>query len=91
MLSEIENRMSRISIDVTDDEHKRLKAMAALRGQSIKDYVLERTLRTGEADSAAMQELEELLDKRIRAAQTGAISRRTASEIFAEATRKRGR
>ena len=36
--------MSRISIDVTDDEHKRLKAMAALRGKSIKDYVLERTL-----------------------------------------------
>jgi len=39
-----EQRMSRISIDVTDDEHKRLKAMAALRGKSIKDYVLERTL-----------------------------------------------
>lgn len=36
--------MGRISIDVTDDEHKKLKAMAALRGKSIKDYVLERTL-----------------------------------------------
>jgi hypothetical protein len=36
--------MSRISIDVTDGEHKKLKAMAALRGKSIKDYVLERTL-----------------------------------------------
>jgi hypothetical protein len=27
--------MSRISIDVTEDKHKKLKAMAALRGQSI--------------------------------------------------------
>jgi hypothetical protein len=41
--------MSRISIDVTASEHKKLKAMAALRGKSIKDYVLERTLGTGEA------------------------------------------
>jgi uncharacterized protein (DUF1778 family) len=83
--------MSRISIDVTDDEHKKLKAMAALRGQSIKDYVLERTLRTARAESAALQELEELLDNRIRAAQAGAISRRTPSEIFAKAARKRAR
>jgi hypothetical protein len=31
--------MPRISIDVTDQQHQRLKAFAALRGQSIKDYV----------------------------------------------------
>ena len=83
--------MSRISIDVTDDEHKKLKAVAALRGKSIKDYVLERTLGTGEAESAALHELEKLLDSRIRAAQAGAVSRRTPSEIFAEAARKKPR
>ncbi|MGO8698445.1 MAG: hypothetical protein ACLQVY_12080 [Limisphaerales bacterium] len=47
--------MRRISIDVTFEEHKKLKAMAALRGKSIKDYVLERTLGgagdTSEADA----------------------------------------
>ena len=83
--------MSRISIDITDDEHKKLKAMAALRGKSIKEYVLERTLGTTEADNAALQELEKLLDNRIRAAQAGAVSRRTASEIFADAVRKKAR
>jgi uncharacterized protein (DUF1778 family) len=77
--------MSRISIDVTDDEHKKLKAMAALRGKSIKDYVLERTLGTAEADDAALRELEELLDGRSRAAQAGAVSRRTATTVFADA------
>ncbi|MEY2429633.1 MAG: hypothetical protein QOJ40_2518 [Verrucomicrobiota bacterium] len=82
--------MSRISIDVTGDEHKKLKAMAALRGKSIKDYVLERTLGAGEAD-AALQELEKVLDNRIRAAQAGAVSRRTASEVFAEAARNRAK
>ena len=55
--------MSRISIDVTGDEHKKLKAMAALRGKSIKDYVLERTLGTAESADTALHELERLLDK----------------------------
>ena len=81
--------MSRISIDVTDDEHKKVKAMAALRGTSIKDYVLERTLQRGEAEDGALRELEKLLNDRIRAARAGAVSPRTAKEVFAEAARKR--
>ncbi len=83
--------MSRISIDVSDDEHKKLKALAALRGKSIKDYVLERTLSAEDDNAAALEELEKLLDGRIRAARGGAVSRRTASEIFSEAARKRGK
>ncbi len=80
--------MSRISIDVTDNEHKKLKAMAALQGKSIKDYVLERTLGADETDEAALRELEKLLDERIRRAQAGAVSRRSAKQVFAESTRK---
>ena len=34
----------RLSIEVTPEQHQRLKAVAALRGQSIKDYVLDRVL-----------------------------------------------
>jgi len=83
--------MSRISIDVTHDEHKKLKAMAAIRGKSIKEYVLERTLGAAEADNSALQELEKLLDERIHAAQAGGVKRRTASEIFAEAAHKKAR
>jgi hypothetical protein len=80
--------MSRISIDVTADEHKKLKAMAALRGKSIKDYVLERTLEMDEADDD-LRELEKVLDSRIRAAKAGRVSRRAVTEIFADVTRKR--
>jgi hypothetical protein len=83
-----DNYMSRISIDVTDDEHKKLKAMAALRGQSIKDYVIERTLGTDDSENDALMELERMLDNRIRAAKAGAVSRRKPSEIFAEVARK---
>ena len=42
--------MSRISIDVTDAEHKKLKALAALSGKSIKEFVIERTLGIDEAN-----------------------------------------
>ena len=62
--------MSRISIDVTSEEHQKLKALAALQGKSIKDYVIERTLGVdGDASQeAALNELESLLDERIRSA-----------------------
>lgn len=76
--------MSRISIDVTDAEHKKLKALAALSGKSIKEFVIERTLGTDEADEEALRELETLLDGRIRAVEAGATSQRTATEVFEE-------
>jgi uncharacterized protein (DUF1778 family) len=42
--------MSRISIDVSPEDHQRLKAFAALRGQTIKDYILERALHQNQAE-----------------------------------------
>lgn len=36
--------MPRLSIDISAHEHQQLKAMDALKGQSIKDYVLRRAL-----------------------------------------------
>ena len=83
--------MSRISIDITDDEYQKLKAMAALQGKSIKDYVIERTLGIGsdEERESALVELESLLDARIRGARNGAVSRRTVGAIFKDAAPKR--
>ncbi|MFT7537448.1 MAG: hypothetical protein ACI85K_003407 [Hyphomicrobiaceae bacterium] len=57
--------MSRISIDVTPEEHQRLKAMAALQGKSIKEFVLANTLghaSEGSGEAAALAELEALLE-----------------------------
>nr|WP_312609110.1 hypothetical protein [Agrobacterium pusense] len=34
--------MSRLTIDITDQQHQSLKALAALQGKTIKQYVLER-------------------------------------------------
>ena len=82
--------MSRISIDVTSEEHQKLKAMAALQGKSIKDYVIERTLGADKdpSEEPALHELESLLDERIRSAKNGSVSRRTVGEIFGQAYRE---
>lgn len=84
--------MSRISINVSPQQHKRLKALAALRGKSIKDYVLERTLAPLDSPSEenkALQELEDLLDQRLSSAATSDPSPETVESIFEGAYRKK--
>ena len=52
--------MPRLSIDITPEEHQKLKAIAALKGQSIKDFVLKRTL--GEAPAVDDMSEDEALE-----------------------------
>ena len=73
----------RLSIEVTQEQHKRLKAAAALQGKSIKDYVLERTLPDLE-EQTALQELEAFLKPRIEAAKRGQFSTESVDSIFEE-------
>ncbi|MDZ7751135.1 MAG: DUF1778 domain-containing protein [Gammaproteobacteria bacterium] len=73
----------RLSIEVTPEQHQRLKAAAALQGQSIKDYVLERSLPNHE-EQKALQELETFLEPRIAAAKKRELSTRTIDSIFDE-------
>lgn len=42
--------MTRLSIEITPEQHKTLKAMAALNGKTIKEYVLEQTIDSVEYD-----------------------------------------
>ena len=82
--------MSRISIDVTPEEHKRLKAMAALQGKSIKEFVLASTPGSAKPDSdeaAALAELESLLEERLTNARAGGVSSRTVGDIVEQVKR----
>lgn len=72
--------MKRISIEVTEEQSQRLKAMAALQGKSIKDFVLACTIGTDEGK--ALAELEELLRQRAAEVEAGKISTRSVSDIF---------
>jgi len=82
--------MSRISIDVTPEEHQKLKALATLQGRSMKEYIIARTLGAegNKSQETCLAELESLLDERVRRAENGAISKRTVCAIFKEACRK---
>ncbi len=84
--------MARISIEVTPEQHQRLKAFAALGGQSIKEYVLEQTL-PPEADNDQLSEeealhaLEAFLKPRIERAENGGVASRSVTDIFADVRR----
>ena len=82
----------RLSIEVTAEQHQRLKAVAALYGQSIKDYVLERSLPDvpdigSLSGEDALKKLEDFLKPRIEAAQRGEVSSRSVQDIL-EATKQ---
>jgi hypothetical protein len=77
----------RLSIEVTADQHQRLKASAALLGKSIKEYVLERTL-PDQNEEAALKELEAFLKPRLDAAKRGEWSDQSVDEIVGEVLRE---
>ncbi len=77
----------RLSIEITADQHQRLKASAALQGKSIKDYVLDRTL-PDRNEEAALKELEAFLKPRLDAAKRGEWSDQSVDEIVGEVLRK---
>ena len=87
--------MTRLSIDVTPEQHQRLKAIAALHGQTLKDYILERTLpRLPQIESLseeeALQRLETFLRPRVAEAERGEVVESSVEQIFAAARRDTG-
>ncbi len=80
--------MSRLSIELTSQQHKRVKALAAVQGKSIKDYVLERVLSPHSANDAeaddALKQLEALLAPRIEEAEAGQVVNKSVATIFDE-------
>lgn len=79
----------RLSIEVTQEQHQRLKAVSALRGQSIKDYVLERVFQplpeiSSAVEEDALRQLEAFLKPRIEAAEQGVVVNKSVQQIFEE-------
>ncbi|WP_425074879.1 antitoxin [Sagittula sp. S175] len=85
--------MPRLSIDITAEEHQKLKAIAALKGLSIKEYVLTRTLGDapslyGMSEDEAYAALAGFLGPRIDQARRGELSSKSISDIRREARTK---
>jgi Antitoxin ParD len=87
--------MPRLSIDITPEEHQKLKAIAALKGESIKDFVLKRTLGDAPAldymsEAEAVAALADFLKPRIEQARLGEFSKKSLADIRREAHQQAG-
>lgn len=72
--------MSRLTIDITEQQHKSLKALAALQGKTIKQYTLERLFPY--EDEQAWQALKNLLETRINKGLAGLVSAKSMTDIL---------
>jgi uncharacterized protein (DUF1778 family) len=76
--------MSRLTIDITEQQHQALKAMAALEGKTIKQFTLERLF---DAQQTDLNEIRTLLAERVAQAQRGEVIKGSISEIAEQAIR----
>ena len=76
--------MSRLTIDITVQQHQALKAMAALEGKTIKQFTLERLF---DAQQSDLNEIRTLLAERVAQAQRGEVIKGSISEIAEQAIR----
>jgi Antitoxin ParD len=79
-----EDPMSRLTIELTEQQHKSIKAMAAFQGKSIKEYTLERLLPYTDDEKAAIEELDAFLKPRLEAAQRGEVVNVSVMDIVNE-------
>lgn len=75
--------MSRLTIDVTEQQHQALKAMAALEGKSIRQYALERLFPPDV--ERAVKELKSLIAARAAEAQRGEVVASSITQVAEEA------
>lgn len=76
--------MSRLTIDISEQQHKSLKALAALQGKTIKQYAIERLFPGNVDNDPAWQELRGLLTSRINDGLAGKVSARSIGDILDE-------
>ncbi len=79
--------MTRLSIELTEQQHKQIKAVAALQGQTIKQYAVARLLPMTADEKKAIRELKTFLGPRIEEALAGNVSQKTFAEIVEEELR----
>lgn len=82
--------MSRLTIDISDQQHQALKATAALQGKSIKEYAIERLFPHTNEESQALSELRDLLEQRLAESMRGEVSSQSITELADEVIRSGG-
>lgn len=73
--------MSRLTIDITEQQHQSIKAIAALQGKSIKEYAIERLFPAASDEDRALGELKALLEQRMAESTRGEVLDQSLAEI----------
>ena len=73
--------MSRLTIDVTDQQHQSLKALAALEGKTIKEYAIERLFPKAEGTADPFGELRAVLQQRLAESAAEGVVDQSITEI----------
>jgi len=81
--------MSRLVIDVSAEEHQKIKALSALQGKSIKEYVLGKVFVEQDDGDDAMETLKLLLADRIEEAEQDEYSTKSFTQIAQDAVKKK--
>ncbi|AAO28823.1 antitoxin [Xylella fastidiosa subsp. morus] len=76
--------MSCLTIDITDQQHQSLKALAALQGKTVEQYALERLFPSDTDADQAWQDLKTLVGTRISEGLAGKVSTKSINEILNE-------
>ncbi len=77
--------MSRLTIDITEQQHQSIKAMAAIQGESIKAYAIERLFAAPSEEMRVLGELKALLEERLQQSARGEVVSLSLTEISEEA------
>ncbi|WP_372392485.1 antitoxin [Xanthomonas sp. NCPPB 3582] len=76
--------MSCLTIDLSDQQHQSLKALAALQGKTTKQYALQRPFPGNVNADQAWEELKDLLEERVAEGLAGKVSTKRISTILDE-------
>lgn len=82
--------MSRLTIDITEQQHQTLRVIAALQGKTIKEYAVERLFLQTAVEEQALTEFKQMLEQRLIEAARGEISEKSIGEIAEEVLRDGG-
>lgn len=82
--------MSRLTIDITEQQHQSIKAIAALQGKSIKEYAIERLFPAASEEDRALSELKALLEQRMAESTRGEVLDQSLAEIADDAMKAGG-
>jgi hypothetical protein len=76
--------MGCLTIDIADEQHESMRALAALQGKTIKQYALERLFPGDVEGERAWEESKTLMNTRISDGLVGKLSTKTIDEILDE-------